>query len=77
VTISQQDGGLVAKIETSTMRLEHFHYDVFRVSSVVDPADDRFVGARVTFTYAPGGRIERVGIPLEPAISPIVFTRTP
>jgi CubicO group peptidase (beta-lactamase class C family) len=75
INVSQENGGLVIRLESVGMRLEHFHYDVFRVASVLDPADDRFLTSRVTFSYPPGGRIDRVAIPLEPAVSPIVFTR--
>jgi hypothetical protein len=36
---------------------------------------DQFAGMRVTFACAADGRINRVSIPLEPAVAPIVFNR--
>jgi hypothetical protein len=51
--------------------LEHWHYDVFRVT------DTEQKGALVAFGGNLKGDIETITVPLEASVDPIVFTRRP
>ncbi|MCU0224601.1 MAG: serine hydrolase [Acidobacteria bacterium] len=51
--------------------LEHWHYDVFRVT------DSELKGALIAFGGNLKGDIETVTVPLETSVDPIVFTRKP
>ena len=53
--------------------MTHYHYDVF----YLDPAQPRAVPLTglVQFFMNPDGKIDRVAIPFEPAIAPIILTR--
>lgn len=73
----------VAKIEVNgselkmtfngmTFPLKHFHYDIFEFPE--DPFNP-LAEAKVTFFYNKKGDIDRLAIPLEPAVNDIIFTR--
>lgn len=53
-------------------RLEHFHYDYFRISG-----NDNLSGLFVAFQTGKTGRIESLTIPLEPLVDPVRFVRIP
>jgi CubicO group peptidase (beta-lactamase class C family) len=71
--IQVKDGGLALVYEKFSLPLTHYHYDVFQL----DPATLR--GAPVTglvqFLTATNGKIDRVAIPFESAIDPIILER--
>ena len=70
LTIVEKDGKLTLIRGSRSLPLEHFHYDVFREGPAV------YSGRRmVRFTAGPSGQIEAVSIPLEPAVTDIVFRR--
>lgn len=74
--VAHQGGRLVLTLDELSAPLEHFHYDVFRTTRD-SGATNRLDAARVTFTYGSNGKVETVAIPLEAAVSPIVFKRKP
>jgi len=55
--------------------LEHFHYDMFAAPAGLSGPEGMFSGRLVTFFYSKKGEIDRIAIPLEPAVDDIVFTR--
>jgi len=71
--VQSKDDGLALVYEGVTWPMTHYHYDVF----YLDPA--QLKGANVTglvqFLTNTDGKIDRVAIPFEPAIAPIVLTR--
>ncbi len=54
--------------------LEHYHYDTFKVGE--GPASGMLQGL-VSFLTNPKGEVDRVSIPLEQALPPIILTRVP
>jgi len=71
--VQSKDDGLALVYEGVTLPMTHYHYDVF----YLDPA--QLKGAPVTglvqFLTNTDGKIDRVAIPFEPAIAPIILTR--
>lgn len=74
VTVAENDGQLVLRRGPGAMRLEHFHYDVFRPVANVD-TQPWTARQRITFGSGASGRVETVSIPLEPAVADIIFKR--
>jgi CubicO group peptidase (beta-lactamase class C family) len=74
VTVDMQAGALTFQWEGRTGTLEHYHYDIFRVSTE-DPGSGPVEGLFAKFAYNGKGEIDRLAIPLEPAVSDIVFER--
>jgi CubicO group peptidase (beta-lactamase class C family) len=71
-----EGSGLQVKVVGFTIPLEHFHYDIFAApESLSGPALGIFRGRRVTFLYNNKGEIDRIAVPLEPAVADIIFTR--
>ncbi len=64
--------GLTVSYDDFTLDLEHFHYDVFRITAV--PNTVPVIGL-VTFTTDRDGTVSRVAIPFEPNSTDIVFER--
>jgi CubicO group peptidase (beta-lactamase class C family) len=72
VQISVAGETLAATYNDETSPLAHYHYDIFEIpESDLDPMG----GTRLTFLYNQRGRIDRVLVPMEPAVDAIVFTR--
>ena len=73
VEIATKDGGLAVLYDNFSLPLTHYHYDVFHL----DPT--KLKGAPVTglvqFLTATDGKIDRLLIPFESAIAPIVLKR--
>lgn len=69
----QVDGvDLKVTVNHMTFPLKHFHYDIFEFpEDPLNPLEE----AKVTFFYNKKGDIDRLAVPLEPAVSDIVFTR--
>jgi hypothetical protein len=75
VKIGESSGQLTMTYGFQVRRFEHFHYDVFRSVSTptTRPWDPR---TRLAFTSNAAGRIDRVSVPLEPALPDgVIFKR--
>ena len=72
MTISSNDDNLSVKFNEFAFPLEHYHYDVFFINNESD-----FKGMKFTFITNTEGKIDRVNVPMEPAINPIEFKRLP
>jgi CubicO group peptidase (beta-lactamase class C family) len=57
---------LVVRFPARTLRLRHFHYDVFTISGAPGKA---------RFTLDDKGNIHEMHLPLEPAVKPLIFRR--
>jgi CubicO group peptidase (beta-lactamase class C family) len=65
--------GLTLKFDGLDVPLEHYHYDVFRIAPLAGRAVP--LTGLVQFKMGPDGKVNRVAIPLEPAIAPIELKR--
>jgi len=72
MAIQVQGGRLVIVYEDFELDLEHFHYDIFRITS---PPNIVPVTGLVTFTTNADGVVGSVAIPFEPNGTAIVFER--
>lgn len=66
ITIQQEEDSLKGKFHSFEFDLEHWHYDVFKPSEQV---------GMISFQTNLKGDIDRLSVPLEPAVAPIVFTK--
>jgi CubicO group peptidase (beta-lactamase class C family) len=71
LTVANEGDSLQLSYYGLKMELRHYHFDVFEESS--DGPQRR----KVTFSLNGRGEIERLAVPLEPAVSEIVFKRVP
>lgn len=73
VDVRTEGGTLRLRLDRYVAALEHFHFDVF----VVDAPDGEMVPleGRVQFLMNDAGTIDRVALPLESSLDPIVFER--
>ena len=71
--VQMKDGGLALAYEGFSLPMSHHHYDVF----YLDPTQLKGapVSGLVQFLMNKDGKIDRVAIPFEPAIAPIILTR--
>jgi CubicO group peptidase (beta-lactamase class C family) len=69
--VTQEKGALGASLHGIAGPLDHFHYDIFKGSK------DVLKGLKFTFLTNLRGDIDRVEVPLEQGVGPIVFTRVP
>jgi CubicO group peptidase (beta-lactamase class C family) len=71
--IAVRDGGLALVYDGFDLPLSHYHYDVFHL----DPQQLRGapVSGLVQFLTGADGKIERLAVPFESAIAPIVLER--
>jgi CubicO group peptidase (beta-lactamase class C family) len=74
VSITEEPGGLLVKINKLPLHMKHFHYDVFEVP--YDPQDP-FSKQKLAFFTDLAGDIFSLSMPLEPRVKDIVFTRMP
>jgi CubicO group peptidase (beta-lactamase class C family) len=74
VSVSEESGGVLVKLNKLTMHMKHFHYDVFEVP--YDPQDP-FSEQKLEFFSDLNGDISSLAMPLEPSVKNIVFTRMP
>jgi hypothetical protein len=74
VSITEEPGGLLVKINKLPLHMKHFHYDVFEVP--YDPQDP-FSKQKLAFSTDLAGDIFSLSMPLEPRVKDIVFTRMP
>lgn len=73
--IDVDGSGLKASFKHMSFALKHYHYDIFEVSEGSSPGPNPLLNVKVTFSYNKAGEIDRLAIPLEAAVSDIVFTR--
>lgn len=71
IAISQESKQLSAKFNSFSSPLEHWHYDVFRMTS------DDLNNMKITFYSNEKGDLDHLTMPLEAAVDPIVFKRKP
>ena len=71
MSVTLEDDVLSVHYNGGDVELEHYHYDVFRITG------DEFEDIRITFGMNESGDIETASVPLQEGVSPIVFTRLP
>jgi hypothetical protein len=71
--VTMEDDSLVGQYGTFRSTLRHEKYDVFELHPEVGGGEQTF---KVKFEMAMDGTIDEATIPMEPAVDPIVFTRT-
>ncbi len=69
--ISSEGKVLQGSFNAFTLAMEHWHYDVFRATLLEDEEEKMLV----SFFTNEKGDIDRLSVPLEPAVKPILFTR--
>jgi CubicO group peptidase (beta-lactamase class C family) len=67
--------GLTVTFNNIVTPFEHWHYEVF--SGLENPQDRTFENLRIQFLSNLKGDVDRVAVPLEPAVSEIIFTKLP
>jgi len=72
IEVILRDGALVVQWDRDEALLTHYHYDVFEVKHV---GPDTPLEGRLQFLMAMNGKIDRLAVPLEPAVDPIEFRR--
>ncbi|MBK8021766.1 MAG: DUF3471 domain-containing protein [Chloroflexi bacterium] len=68
--ITEAEGKLTAAYNRLELKMEHYHYDIFEAT--LEPVDVSF---KLHFHLDVKGNVEKVSLPLEPTVAPIVFTR--
>jgi len=72
ISVAMKDDNLVATYGTLDFTVAHYHYDVFEMTY------KQFdLSIKATFFTDVKGKIDRLAIPLEPAVEDIVFTKMP
>ncbi|MFQ5632809.1 MAG: serine hydrolase, partial [bacterium] len=71
INITHGNKQLSANFNSFSFPLEHWHYDVFRIT------EDIFASMKMTFYTNEKGDIDHLAIPLEAAVDPIIFDRKP
>lgn len=71
VTVKLEGKALKSRFNSFNMAMEHWHYDVFR-AVVEDDPDQKFL---FTFYSNDKGDIDRLEVPMDLNVKPIVFTR--
>jgi len=74
-SVRAKDNGLVATYNNIVTPFEHWHYEVF--NGLENPDDHTFENLRIQFLSSLKGEVDRVAVPLEPAVDEIVFTKRP
>jgi hypothetical protein len=73
IPIEFSNNELTGKFNSFDFKLEHWHYDMFKgVDAEASMAGNDI---RITFLTNSKGDVDKLTIPLEPAVSPIVFKR--
>lgn len=71
--VTMENDSLVGRYGTFRSTLRHEQYDIFELHPELGGSEQTFT---VKFEMAMDGTIDEVEIPMEPAVDPIVFTRT-
>ncbi len=69
--VEYEDKDLYGTFNNLRSKLEHWHYDVFRAT------EDVWQNTKINFLTNIKGDIDRISIPLEPAVDNIIFTKKP
>jgi len=77
VRIEVDGSGLKGTFNQMAFSLKQFHYDIFEIPEGGADSLAFSQNEKISFFYNKKGEIDRVAIPLEPAVSDIVFTRVP
>ena len=72
--VTMREGKLEATFNGIQTPLEHWHYETF---NGLKAADSTFENMKYTFQTDADGYVARVGVPFEPAVKAIVFTKRP
>lgn len=72
LTVKHNDGQLVAVYNERGFPLEHYHYDMFLITS-----DEMPVRLLATFALGPDGAVNTASVPFQPGVKAIEFTRKP
>jgi CubicO group peptidase (beta-lactamase class C family) len=75
VRIEARDAGLVMTYNNIVTPFEHWHYEVF--NGLENPDDHTFENLRIQFLSNLKGDVDRVAVPLEPAVPEILFSKRP
>jgi CubicO group peptidase (beta-lactamase class C family) len=70
--VSHRDDSLEATYNAIVHKLEHYHYDVFKMENKL--MSQTF---KVAFALDLKGNVGSISVPIEPAVEPIVFSRMP
>jgi len=74
VPIEFANDELTGKFNSNNFKLIHWHYDIFKgIDTEEGEAEDD--GIMITFITSTKGDVDKLTIPLEPAVAPIVFKR--
>ena len=73
--VKMNGSGLLVSVVGFDAPVEHHHYDVFQVPRDLVGSEGGLAGLQVQFYYDKKGNIDRLAIPLEPALSDMVFKR--
>jgi len=65
---------LTGKFNSNNFKLKHWHYDIFKGVDAED-TEAGGDGIMITFITSTKGDVDKLTVPLEPAVSPIVFKR--
>lgn len=74
-SVQMKDGRLELTYNRMAIPFEHWHYDVF--SGLETSSEVIGKGLKIQFLMNIRGEIDRLEMPLEPSIAPIVFSRKP
>lgn len=69
IIISSDKSGLKFKYHKFSGKMSHYHYDYFKIEDTI------FKGSKVHFLINDKGIVDRVLLPLEPAVDEIIFNR--
>jgi CubicO group peptidase (beta-lactamase class C family) len=75
VTVTLDGGALTGRFNADSSPLAHWHYDTFEATT--DDPDNVLTDAQVQFLTDTRGRIDRIVIPLESALPPIILSKAP
>jgi len=73
IPVELSDGILKGKFNSMKFKLDHWHYDVFKAEEEEEGSGED--GLMITFYTNLKGDIDKLSLPLEPSVAPIVFTR--
>lgn len=77
ILLEEKNGKLQMEFHGITSVLDHWHYDVFVISSQSEDIILSHKGLKLTFRTALSGEIEELSIPFEPKSAEILFKRVP
>lgn len=73
ITVTRQGEGLQQTYNDLTHEMKHYHYDTFETIFEIEMRQHRLT---MTYTTDAQGKLVSLGVPFEPQLAPITFTRT-